>query len=864
VAIKVLPPDVATDPDRLRRFEQEARAASALNHPHILTVLDVGSQDGAPYLVTELLEGRSLREVLRHDRLPVAQVLDQALQVARGLAAAHAKGIVHRDLKPENLFVTRDGRVKLLDFGLARLAPGPEGAEALSQAPTEAKLTLTREGAILGTVAYMAPEQVRGEATDTRSDVFAFGAVLYEMLSGRRAFARETAAETMTAILREQPAPVTELRPEVPAAIARLLDRCMAKLPEERFGSAREILFALEVAGTTTSGASVAAAAGATRDPPRARRVRLAALLLAGFAGAALAAAAVLALLPRGERPAAREPVVSSLILPREVGSLVRWSGTPDFALSPDGSRLAYAGVGQDRRPAIWIRDLDSPSVRELSGTANGLGPFWSPDGRFLGFFAEDKLKKVPADGGPVQVLCDALEAEGGLHSATWNRDGVILFSRGGSLVRVSAAGGEPQVVIERDATEETFLRYPMFLPDGRRFIYSARRAQGPSRAYVGWLDASEAPRFLHEGQSKAVVSPTGHLLFVRDGALLAQPLDDLMLRPLGDPKPIATRVANVPSVGRAGFSISDGGRLAYAETGFATEFVWRDREGRLVERLTEEGRYIGPALSPDGRRVAVEIEDAETGQHAIWLLGPGRGQRSRLTRPPHDGHHPTWSPDGREIGFSSTRTGKWLVYRQRADGLGEDLPLDDRSDAFQLFARQWAPGSRGILAGSREPDGRLLLWFLSFRPGEPAVRLAEGQWGALSPDERWLAVATRQAGHHQVYVLPFPGLDTRWQVSAEGGSWPRWRADGRELFYVSEDRKLMSVTVTAGAAFEADPPRPLFELPLRTVELHGDYPHEYDVDASGERFLICQVPDHAAPRAITLVTDWVGLVGQR
>jgi len=862
VAIKALPGAFASDPERLRRFEREARAASALNDPNILTVHDVGTHEGSPYLVTELLEGKTLRELVREGALPVARAVDFATQIARGLAAAHERGIVHRDLKPENLFLTRDGRMKILDFGLARLVQ----PEALGQDSSEAS-TLTKAteaGAVMGTVGYMSPEQVRGELADARSDIFAFGCVLYEMLTGEGAFARPTAAETMTAVLRDEPRPLAETRPEVPAIVGRLLERCLAKPLDARFRSGRELLLVLEVAGTapTAPQAAGAIAVGKARAPA-ARRAALGWLIAGAVGGAALAGAAVLGLFPRGETRARTAPIVASLSLPPGTGSLSSLGGTSDIALSPDGSQLAYVGLGGDGRRALWMRELDSTSPRELPGTADAENPFWSPDGRFVGFFAEGKLKKVGADGGAVQTLCDWSSAFG--LGATWNRDGVILFEEGGSILRVSAAGGAPQVVLRRHSVEELALRFPSFLPDGQRFLYFARRLKGPHRLYIGSLSGSEAPRLVHEGHSRAELSATGHLLFVRDGVLVTQPFDEGSLRPWGDPKPIAPRVANHPGNGRASFSVSRHGALAYVEAaGTLTELVWKNRKGRTLERLTEPGRYIGVALSPDGRRVAVEIEDDETNQHVVWVLDPARGVRSRLTKPPHDSHHPVWSPDGRDIAFSSDRAGRWVTYTRRADGLGEDVLLERRPDFAYSYPRQWLREGNTLVVAARKSDAEgQHLWLLPLAEGEPARPLVEGTWGAVSPDGRWLAVAALAAGRSQVYVLPFPALDTRWTLSVDGGNWPQWRADGRELFYVSDTRMLMSVRIREASRFEAAPPESLF--PLRAAADTGPgYPGDYAVAADGQRFLICQVPEHAPTRSVTLITDWEGLAARR
>ena len=770
VAVKVLPEGLALEPTRLRRFEQEARAASALNHPNILTLFDVGSAEGTPYLVTELLDGGNLRAVIGGRGLPLTRVLDYALQVARGLAAAHGQGIVHRDLKPDNLFVTADGRVKILDFGLARLTR-PQGASAdLSTSPTEA--ALTQEGAVVGTVAYLAPEELSGQPADARSDVFAFGAVLYEMLSGRPAFLRATAAETMSAILRDEPAPLTDQRSDMPLALLRLLDRCLAKRREDRFASGREVAFALEVAGATSSVVGVPAPGGGTSARTRRQWAWGFGLVALGV----VLGSGVVTMLRLSRASPARRPFVSSLAFPAGSGSLLSWRGAPQVVVSPDGSRLAFVGAGPDRRSAIFIRDLGSSSVRLLPGTTNARGPFWSPDGRDLGFVAEDKLRRVSADGGPVLVLADASDQEAGMTGAAWSRDGVILFSTGGSLARVSAEGGPTEVVLRRGPGQLS-LRFPSFLPDGRRFLYQARQSDGPSRIYAASLDGGAPPVLVHEGQSRAVRARTGHLLFVRDGVLFAQRFDDRSLRLEGAPQPLATRVANNPSSGHAGFSVAEQGPLVYSEAGqMQVELIFKDRQGKTAQRLTEVGRYLGPALDRAGKQVAVEVEDAESSQHTIWVLDVARGGISRLTRPPHDGHHAVWSPDGKQVAFTSSRTGKWLAYRQRTDGLGEDTLLHDASDLLYLYPRFWSPDGRGIVAAAQETDGRRRLWWLPAAPGDEARPLVEGSHASLSPDGRWLAVEARQLGRSQIYVLPFPALDTRWSVSVDGGTWPRWR----------------------------------------------------------------------------------------
>jgi Tol biopolymer transport system component len=851
VAIKVLPGALARDPDRLRRFEREARAASALNHPNILTIHDFGHHGETPYLVTELLEGESLREVLRHGTLPLARVYDHSVQLARGLAAAHDSGIVHRDLKPENIFVTADGRVKILDFGLARLHEIEPGV-----ASAEADTALTLAGMVMGTASYMAPEQVRGEPAGPCSDSFAFGCVLFEMLTASRAFDQPTPAETMAAILNEDPRPLAELRPNVPPALARVVERCLAKRPQERLGSGREILLTLEIAGIA---AGAPTAASMALSPSTGRVRRLTGWIAAGVAGAVLAALAALAWLPRGEDRARPGPVVSSIVLPENEGSLVMATDAA-AAVSPDGSRIAYLGLGSARRRTVWIRELRSAATRELPGTDDAVGVFWSPDGRFVGFVAGDTLRKVSVDGGPVQVICDVTDST--WWGATWSADGVIVYSQRGSLYRIADAGGSPQLVLERKAPEELDLRFPSFLPDGDRFLYFVRRDKGQNRVYASSLGAA-LPKLIHEGQSRAVFARSGHLLFARDGVLVAQPFDERSLEPLGEPRPLASRVFHHLGNGGANFSVSDVGTLVYTEAAdLLTELVWMDRQGDLLERVTEPGRFIGAFLAPDGRRAAVEIEDEETNQHAVFILGLSGGTRSRMSRRPHDGHHPAWSPDGQQIAFSSTRTGKWLPYRQRADGLGDETLLFDSPEILEAFPRQWTPDGSAVLAAVKEEDGRNRLWLLPIAGG-PATPLTEGLQGAVSPDGRWLAAVSKDSGRYQVYVLPFPSVDTRYQVSADGGSWPRWRPDGRELFFASEDHILMSVPVRTENGFAAEAPRPLFRLRSKGLT-PATYPHEYDVGAAGDRFLVCQVAEHSARISIEIITNWEALLQER
>jgi Tol biopolymer transport system component len=856
-AAKVLPREFSSDLDRLRRFEQEARAASALNHPGILTVFDVGTHEGLPYLVTELLEGETLRGALDERPLPLPRACDLAIQIARGLAAAHDKGIAHRDLKPENLFVTHDGRLKILDFGLARLRAREEAAEDLAAAPTEVQLT--EAGITLGTVGYMSPEQVRGERAGPAADVFSFGAVFYEMLTGARAFRGDSPAETLSAILRDEPEPLAARRPEAPAALARLLERCLAKRPAERFSSGRELLFALEVASAVPrAGAAATSAPGPDNAVFRARRGwrSWTPWLAMGMAGA-IAGAGAMTLVPRRSASPAT-PLVASIEAPEETFGLLGSLGGVDLAISPDGRQLIFAASALGREPALWIRALGSGAGGELPGTADGRTPFWSPDSRFVAFFAEGKLKRAPIDGtGPVQTLCDAAEAFGGF----WHPDGTIVFADHPALYRVPASGGTPQPIVQPGQGEIGF-RFPALLPDGRRFLFLARvSGGGQHRIYAGSLARQEAPQLVFENATRAIVAPGRRVLFVRDGVLLAQELDQRSLRLARDPVPVASRVANNPATGSASIAVSETGVLAFtAGSETRTELVWLDRQGKPLGVAGELNAYIGPTLSADGRRVTTEIADQETARHEIWMLEPERGVRARWTRPPRDGHFPALSPDGSHVAFSSTTSGNFRAYVQRADGLGEERALLLEEEGQQTV-RGWTPDGGAVLTSVYATrEGMWRLWLLPLRKGEKARPLVAAINGAISPDGRWLAAVSRESGRYQIYLLPYPALDARWQVSVDGGHEPRWRRDGRELFYLSSDRRLMSVRILASDPFDAAPPQALF--PLRVVGSFENSPHHYDVAPDGERFLVSQVPEHAKTPAITVMVNWEAALG--
>ena len=858
VAIKVLPAEFSADAERLRRFEQEAQAAGALNHPNVLSIYDVETHEGAPYVVSELLEGETLRELLGGAALPARKAIDYALQVARGLAAAHERGIIHRDLKPENLFVTRDGRVKILDFGLAKLTE-PDGDRARTDLPT--RRINTDSGAVMGTVGYMSPEQLRGRPVDPRTDIFSFGAVLYEMLSGRRAFHRDSAADTISAILKEDPPELSQTDKNINPALDRVVRRCLEKNREERFHSASDLAFALEaLSGSQGSGATttVAPAEASESTPGRKLRERL------GWIAAALFLVSTLALAALYFRRAEPRAETMRFTIPApEKGAF-----GDALALSPDGRRLAFVVTGGAGATSLWVRALDSTAARELPGTEGAAFPFWSPDGRFIGFFAGNKLKKIDASGGPAQVLADAsVEARGG----SWGVDGTILFAPTftSQLYKVPAAGGaaaEPATELG-GARKQTSHRWPWFLPDGRHFLYFARAAQKEAEGiYVGSLDAKEGKFLLNTDLLAAYVPAArgggaGHLLFMRDRTLVAQPFDVEKRQLSGEPVIVAEGVLTYPGEGGptayAAFSASANGHLSYL-SGDASQVQmgWYDRAGNPLGPVTSPGMYSEPWLSPDGKRVAAGRADLQSND--IWLLDVARGTMTRFTFDPATEASPVWSPDGSRIAFASMRGGKFGIYQKISSGAGSDellLQTDHNS-----FPDSWSSDGRFILYETENPKTRFDLNVLPLTGDRQPFAFLNSEFNEthaqFSPDGRWVAYVSDESGRAEVYVQSFPVSGGKWQVSTGGGDQPQWRRDGRELFYIAPDKKLMAVQVTAGASFESGAPAALFATRVPATGLTDNRNH-YVPGPDGQRFLVNNLVEEGNTQPITLVLNW-------
>jgi Tol biopolymer transport system component len=845
VAIKILPPSVADDPDRLRRFEQEARAAGALNHPNILVVHDVGNHDRAPYLVCELLEGTTLREQLGASPLPARRVIDYAVQIASGLAAAHARGIVHRDLKPENLFVTRDGRVKILDFGIAKLVEYGETDE--SDALT--RHAKTDPGHVIGTAGYMSPEQVRGQRVDHRSDLFSFGAVLYEMLAARRAFKRDSSVETLNAILTDEP-------PDLPAAdgtapaLDRVVRHCLEKSPEQRFQSARDVAFALE--GLTNHSGQTAAVAAAAKARPT--RAVLAWAIAALFA---LTTVALWVVSLRQDRSVAR-PVRFEIPAP-EGGALQGILGVSSV-ISPDGQTLAMV-VTTGEGPHLYLRALDSTTFRRLAGTDGASNPFWSPDSQWIGFFGDGKLKRISVAGGAPQTICavPGAAATTPWMVGTWGTGNTIVFPGGdasGSLLKVQALPGAEAAVFMTPGGY-----WPSFLPDGRNFLYYALNVGAPSEVRVGSLDSSDT-YLVTQANSRAVYAEPGYLLFAREGTLMAQTFDLQTRRTAGEPTAVAEDLLYFRDLGQSDFSVSTNGTLAYQAGDTSSRLAWYRRDGTEAGQLGDPAHFAFPRLSPDGEKVAVDILDRRSGTTDIALFDLTRGGKlSFVTTDPIADWTPVFSPDGKQLAFASARSGVPHVHVKSLNSAEGVVPIVEPSRTVQ-FVSDWVQGPEGsfIVYQDLTPTTRgdlMLVPLWGDRTPRPLVNTPFNDTdGVVSTDGKWLAYVSTQTGRNEVYVRAIDPASEARLVSIAGGLSPRWKRDGKELYYLATastmpfggtvpDGRLMSVTISSDG-------RPGVPTPLFSVRARGS---QYDTK-DGQRFLI-NVESGSGSLPITIDLNW-------
>jgi len=851
VAIKVLPTALSADVERLQRFEQEARATAHLNHPNILAVHDIGTEDGAFFLVSELLEGETLRERLLAGAVPVRKAIEYAVAIARGLGAAHEKGITHRDLKPENLFITADDRVKILDFGLAKMRTGPPAttATAAHTAPPPTDI-----GVVLGTVGYMAPEQVRGLAVDHRADLFALGAVLYELLSGSRAFRRDTSPETMVAILNDDPPDLSASARPIPPALSRIVGRCLEKNPSARFQTAADLAFALEALSD----------ASAVAKPAR-RGTRTAGAWLPWTVAVLL----LLTLAPFAYQHMREQPVASTPMR-FHVAPIVALAGPGNFSVSPDGRHLAFFGQGADGVARIWIRSMDSLEVRPLPGSETfgpSPPPIWSPDSRFIAVDVGRKLKKLDVSGGASQTLCDL---NGVAVGGAWNREGdIIIGNTEGGLLRVRDTGGPASQVtaLDRSRKEQVHL-LPSFLPDGRHFVYLRISPETPEvgGTFIGSLDAKAGEQSLQQllpyqvGMAYVASSDAGrgHLMFVREGTLMAQPFDASRLALAGDAVPVAEHVGSFRDGGF--FSASTNGLLVY-RTGTDSQVTWFDRQGNVSGRVSEPGRFRSVALSPDGTRAAASRTDPQDGAKAdLWILDLSRGSgAARLTVGDGLAESPLWSRDGTRVAFTMNHN---VVRQKLASGEGDETELVQSRNVGIVTPTDWSPDGRFLLYSDYSMGTALDLSVLP-RDGGKAVPFMRTPFvedqGRFSSDGRWVAYVSNQSGAFEVYVRAFTsdfsggsaGAGGSMLISRGGGTAPRWRRDGRELFYLAADGKMMAVAVKASASaeFTTGTPTPLFQTPPATIV--------GDVAADGTRFLLVTPVGQTASTPFTVLLNW-------
>jgi eukaryotic-like serine/threonine-protein kinase len=824
------------------RFTREARSVAALNHPNICTLYDVGPN----YLVMEYVEGSPIAPVDDARKL-----LDLAVQAADGMAAAHAAAIVHRDLKPDNILVTREGRVKILDFGLAKRAPGPAESDATRT------MKLTDPGTVVGTVAYMSPEQAKGQALDARSDQFSFGLILYEMAAGKRAFERESAAETMTAIIREDAAP---LPPALPVPLRWTIERCLAKDPGERYDSTRDLYRELRQTREHLSEASSGTHAPATAPVPPARnpwRER------AGWIVAAAVVLGVLLFLSlwRGRPPAAGELVSFAVYPPEKTAFSTALNTTvsvPQFALAPDGRSIVFTAEAAGARPMLWVRSMEQVSARALPGTEDALHPFWSPDSRWIGFFAEGKLKKIPATGGAVQIVAQTIaDFRGG----TWRPDDTIVFTTGaGPLERVASAGGTTTLASTLEPKRN--YRHPQFLPDGRHFLYFGLGSEQVG-VYAGSLDGSNK-KFLVRTNDSAVYAPPGYLLFVDGDTLLGQAFDAERLEVSGQPFLVAEHVGH-SSAFQSAIAASPTGIIAYAGTIAQNgRLTWFGRSGNAQGSAGPEGDYTDFRLSPNEKSLAASLVDPKTGTVDVWVTDLARGSNTRVTREGQLGASAIWSPDGTHLGFRTIRNGLIELYQKSAAGGGDAqavLSAETRSavqiQSVNLIDTDWSPDGRQILFSVPGVASGNDLWLLPLSGDRKPVKFLasppEEMHGNFSPDGHFVAYTSNESGRFEVYVQTFPLSNRKWQVSTNGGYEPRWRADGREIYYLSEDRKLIAVAVGAGPSFEV--PKLLFQtrVPAGVTANRQHYVPSRD----GQRFLVNTQTGDPSSNPITVVLNW-------
>jgi Tol biopolymer transport system component len=852
VAIKVLPANFVNDPERLARFQREARMLAALNHPNIATIHGLEQSDGVTCLVMELVPGETLADRIKAGPVPVEETLKIAVQIAEALEAAHEKNIIHRDLKPTNVKVTPDGKVKVLDFGLAKAFAGDAENDDPSNSPT-LSATATMQGVILGTAAYMSPEQARGKTFDKRADIWAFGCVLYELLTGKDTFRGETVTEILAAVLKEEP-DWRALPVSTPSKIRDLLGRCLQKDLRRRLHDAADARIEIEEALATPSVAEPAAAAKGIRLLGRRE-------LLFGV-GALLFVAVITSLVTWNLKPSPPQPVTRAAINLPPGQQLAALESGPAVAISPDGSHLAYVAQ-QGGVQQLYFRAMDSQEGKSIPGTEGAVNPFFSPDGQWLGFFAGGNLKKVSVGGGAPQTLADAALPRG----ASWSSQGMVAFapSTNGALLQVSDAGGTLQALTRLEKGDIS-QRWPEFLPGGKALLFAA------SANTSSWANAQVAVQSLGTGERQNLIqggtnpryAPSGHLVYSQGGSLMAVPFDLQRLAVTGPPVPVVERVLQSSVSGVAQYSFSSSGSVVYIPGGIQSaqsRMVWVSRSGAAQPLDAPVRPYRGPRLSPDGRRIAVAIEEQES---QTWIFDVSRETLTRLTFAGSANYNSVWTPDGKRLVFNSNKEGPLNLFWQLADGSGglERLTTGQYTQA----PMSWSPDGQVLSYIEISPTTGRHVWMLPMgdsSPGAGQVRkpqiFRQTQFTEsaprFSPDGRWLAYLSNESGRFEIYVQPYPGPGGKWQISTEGGTEPVWNPNGRELFYRSGD-KMFAVDVATQPGFSAGKPRMLFEGKYEPAP--ATFPN-YDVSADGQRFLMLKLVEQAeeAPTQINVVLNW-------
>ncbi len=840
VAIKVLPGHMAENPELRQRLEREAKAVSSLTHPNVCALYDLGHHEGVDFLVMEFIDGETLAERLTRGPLPTAEVLKIGTQIADALEKAHRAGIIHRDLKPGNIMLTRDG-AKLLDFGLAK-ADAPSGSDPnLTVSPTVSQ-PLTAVGTVLGTYQYMAPEQLEGQEVDARTDIFAFGAVLYEMVTGTRAFSGGSQATLIGAILHQQPEPASSIQPMIPPALDRVIQTCLAKDPEDRLQTAHDVKLQLQ---WIQEGGSVAGLPA----PVAARRKSREKIAWAAAAAAALLAAVFAA----GFVLRAPEPP-RTMRFHIEAPPDLPFVGSP--RISPDGTAIAFRATDTAGQTGIWLRSLDSLEPVRLTAVEGGqeFRPFWSPDSRHIGFFVAGKLKKIPVGGGPAQTIGDVPFGADG----TWSTTGDILFDGGAGdpIQRVSASGGVPKPVLEIDVDKGlSAVMWPEFLPDGNKFLFVMDDTDGERNIALGSLESKEYT-VLGPTESRVQFVSPDRILYVSEDTLVVRPFDPSSGTFTGEPKPIADQVG-ANATGLAHFSASRDGTPRLPSRGRRRPpLLWRDRSGHETGAVAAPAEYASFTLSPSGEWLLVDVADEQNGNRDVWIHDLERGVTSRFTFDPADDANTVWSPDGRQVVFSSNREGSFDLYIKDASGAGEATLLLE--DEYTVMACDWSRDGTHIAYMRLVPEQGFDIWALPVNgQGEPFPVVASQFFNArpsFSPDSKWITYQSDETGRDEIYVRPFPGPGGKWQVSKNGGEEPHWSADGREIFYLDPTGQLVSAPVTSGANFRAGQPATLFDASLFPAFQRN----RLVVAPDGQRFLMLTPMESQSNPPTTVVLNWL------